>query len=104
MKHLILSVLAAAVVCMPALAGESGTASDSSHSYVKDSVLATKVKTNLAAQRLTTLTKITVDTDENGVVRLGGLAPTQGAVDLATMIAMNTDGVTSVHNEIAVQP
>jgi hyperosmotically inducible protein len=106
MKHLVLaSMIAAGVVCGPmVLADESGTAPDSSHHYVKDSVITTKVKSILAAQRLSTLTRITVDTDENGVVWLSGRAPTQNAVDLATMIALNTDGVTSVHNEIAVQP
>jgi osmotically-inducible protein OsmY len=50
------------------------------------------------------LTRIKVDTDENGVVWLSGHAPTQDAVDLATMIAKNTDGVTSVHNDVTVRP
>jgi osmotically-inducible protein OsmY len=45
-----------------------------------------------------------VDTDENGVVWLSGRAPTQDAVDMATMIAKNTDGVKSVHNDVAVKP
>jgi|SRR5450631_4512324 len=106
MKHLILAgVLAASVVCVPmAFAGESGAAGDSSHHYVKDSVITTKVKTKLAAKHLTTLTRIKVDTDENGVVWLSGHAPTQDAVDLATQIAKGTEGVTSVHNDVAVQP
>jgi len=38
------------------------------------------------------------------VVWLSGRAPTQDAVDLAAMIAKNTEGVTSVHNDVAVQP
>jgi hyperosmotically inducible periplasmic protein len=53
---------------------------------------------------LTTLTRIKVDTDENGVVWLSGRAPTQDAVDMATLIAKDTDGVTSVHNGVAIQP
>jgi osmotically-inducible protein OsmY len=53
---------------------------------------------------LTTLTRIKVDTDENGVVWLSGKAPTQDAADLAGMIAKNTDGVASVHNDVVVQP
>jgi hyperosmotically inducible protein len=106
MKHLIVaSMLAASVVCVPmALADEPGTTSDSSHHFVKDSVITTKVKSKLAAKHLSTLTRIKVDTDENGVVWLSGRAPTQDAVDLATMIAKNTDGVTSVHNGVAIQP
>jgi hyperosmotically inducible protein len=107
MKHLIVaSMLAASVVCAPmAFADESGTASDSSsHHFVKDSVITTKVKSKLAAKHLTSLTRIKVDTDENGVVWLSGRAPNQDAVDMAAMIAKDTDGVVSVHNGIAVQP
>jgi hyperosmotically inducible protein len=98
-------MLAAGVMCGPVvLADESGTAGDSSRHFVKDSVITTKVKTKLAAKHLSTLTRIKVDTDENGVVWLSGRAPNQDAVDLATMIAKNTEGVTSVHNDVAVQP
>ena len=106
MKHLILaSMLTASVVCAPmVLADESGTAPEVSHHYVKDSVITTKVKSKLAAKHLSTLTRIKVDTDENGVVWLSGRAPTQDAVDLATMIAKTTEGVTSVHNDVAIQP
>jgi hyperosmotically inducible protein len=106
MKHLIVaSMLAASVVCVPmAFADESGAASDSSHHFVKDSVITTKVKSKLAAKHLTSLTRIKVDTDENGVVWLSGRAPNQDAVDMAAMIAKDTDGVVSVHNGIAVQP
>jgi hyperosmotically inducible protein len=106
MKHLILaSMLTASVVCAPMVfADEAGTSSGESHHYVKDSVITTKVKSKLAAKHLSTLTKIKVDTDENGVVWLSGRAPTQDAVDMATLIAKNTEGVTSVHNDVAIQP
>jgi len=104
-KFIVASMLAASVVCGPmVLADQSGAATDSSHHYVKDSVITTKVKSKLAAKHLTTLTRIKVDTDENGVVWLSGHAPTQDAVDMAAMIAKNTDGVVSVHNDIAIQP
>jgi len=105
-KHIILAgMLTASVVCAPmALADESGAASESSHHYVKDSVITSKVKSKLAAKHLSSLTKIKVDTDQNGEVWLSGRAPNKDAVDLATMIAKNTEGVTSVHNDIAVQP
>jgi len=106
MKYLILaSMLTVSVVAAPMVfADESGTAPEASHHYVKDSVITTKVKAKLAAKHLSTLTRIKVDTDENGVVWLSGRAPTQDAVDLATMIAKNTEGVTSVHNDVAIQP
>ena len=71
--------------------------------YVKDSVITTKVKAKLAEKHLSTLTHIQVDTDRQGVVWLSGVAPTQDASDLAELIAKGTDGVTSVHNKILVQ-
>src|SRR5580693_3693339 len=106
MKQIILAgMLAAGVALAPVVfADDSGAAPDSSHHVVKDSVITTKVKTKLAAKHMSTLTRIKVDTDENGVVWLSGRAPTQDAVDLATMIAKSTEGVTSVHNDVAIQP
>ncbi len=70
--------------------------------YVKDSVITTKVKSKLAEKHMSTLTNVHVDTDSHGVVWLSGKAPTQDASDLAEMIAKDTDGVVSVHNKIVV--
>ena len=107
MKYVILaSMLTASVAFAPMVFAndESGTSSDTSHHYVKDSVITTKVKSKLAAKHLSTLAHIKVDTDEKGVVYLSGHAPNQDAADMAAMVAKDTDGVTSVHNGIAVQP
>jgi hyperosmotically inducible periplasmic protein len=102
-KHVILcGMIALGVACGPLAMADEG--STESHHYIKDSAITTKVKAKLAAKHLSTLTRIKVDTDENGVVWLSGRAPTQDASDLAAMIAKNTDGVNSVHNDIAVQP
>ena len=91
--------LAGATVC--AAASES---SATSGTYVKDSVITTKVKAQLAAKHMSTLTNIKVDTDANGVVWLSGKAPTKDARDLAEEITKNTEGVKSVHNDIVVTP
>jgi len=105
MKHLILAgLLSTGLACGTLVFADDSGMSDSNHHYVKDSVITTKVKSKLAEKHLGTLTRIKVDTDENGVVYLSGRAPTQDAADLAGMIAKNTDGVTSVHNDITVQP
>ena len=102
-KHIILcGVIALGVACGPLAMADEG--STESHHYVKDSAITTKVKAKLAAKHLSTLTRISVDTDENGVVWLSGRAPTKDARDLAAMIAKNTEGVNEVHNDIVVEP
>jgi hyperosmotically inducible protein len=100
MKTLILSTAIAlgAVGAMSVAIADTDTGT-----YVSDSVITTKVKAQLAAKHMSTLTKIKVDTDRDGVVWLSGTAPTKDASDLAEMITKNTDGVRSVHNKIVVQ-
>ena len=101
------TILVAAVLSLgmggAALAlADTDTATNNAGSYVKNSVITTKVKSKLAAKHMSTLTKIKVDTDSAGVVYLSGTAPTKDASDLAEMVAKDTDGVTSVHNKIVV--
>jgi hyperosmotically inducible periplasmic protein len=100
MKILVLSVMLAVSAAGTVYAADTETAG----TYVKDSVITTKVKTKLAAKHMSTLTNIKVDTDANGAVWLSGKAPTKDASDLAEMITKNTEGVTSVHNKIVVAP
>lgn len=105
MKKIILTTVIAGAFCLPvAMADDYSANSDTSHaeSYVKDSVITTKVKSKLAEKHMATLTNIKVNTDSHGVVWLSGKAPTKDASDLAAMIAKDTDGVTSVHNQIVV--
>ena len=71
--------------------------------FVKDSVITTKVKTKLAAEHITSLGNIHVDTDADGVVWLHGTAHTQEAADKAVAIARETEGVKGVHSAIKVK-
>jgi hyperosmotically inducible protein len=104
-KHMILcGMIALGVACGPIAMADEGSTDQSSHHFVKDSAITTKVKAKLAAKHLSTLTRIKVDTDADGVVWLSGRAPTRDASDLAAMIAKNTEGVSSVHNDIAIEP
>ena len=104
MKHTFTaSILVAGLLALP-IAGY--TADDAMKStpkeYVKDSVITTKIKTELAAEKMSSLVKINVDTDKAGAVTLSGHAASQAAVDKAVSIAKGVKGVTSVHNDIKV--
>jgi hyperosmotically inducible periplasmic protein len=79
------------------------TATDSSHHYVKDSAITTKIKTKLAAEHLTSLERIHVDTDANGMVYLSGYAKSQADIDKAVSVAQGTEHVTGVQNSLAVK-
>ena len=99
------ALLGAGGTLMSAAEADQKVDSDISHAdtYVKDSVITTKVKAKLAEKHLATLTNIHVDTDRQGIVWLSGKAPTRDASDLAEMIAKSTEGVIGVHNRILVQ-
>jgi len=52
---------------------------------------------------LTSLGRIHVDTDKDGVVWLSGTARTQEAIDEAVSIARSTEHVRSVHNDLIIK-
>ncbi|MGH8337437.1 MAG: BON domain-containing protein, partial [Gammaproteobacteria bacterium] len=78
---------------------------DRSHpmAFVKDSAITTKIKSKLAAQHITSLGRIHVDTDANGVVWLSGTARSQKAIDKAVSIARDTEHVVAVKNELTIK-
>lgn len=71
--------------------------------FVHDSVITTKIKTKLAAEHLSSLARIHVDTDENGVVWLSGSARDQLAIDKALSIARDTEGVKDVKSTVEIR-
>ena len=71
--------------------------------FVKDSVITTKIKTKLAAEHPASAKHIRVDTDRNGVVWLSGTTDSQAEADKAVEIARNTEGVKSVNTKLKVQ-
>lgn len=102
----VLTCLIAGILAGPVLAvAAESTDSDRSHpaEFVKDSAITTKIKAKLAADHVTSLGKIHVDTDKNGVVWLSGEAHTQAAADMAVSIARETEHVKSVHSDITVK-
>lgn len=77
---------------------------DSAHAvaFVKNSAITTKIKTRLAAEHITSLGEVHVDTDKDGVVWLSGSVKTQRAADRAVAIARSTAQVKRVHSDIRV--
>ena len=71
--------------------------------FVKDSAITTKVKARLAAEHLSSLAKIHVDTDANGTVWLTGTARSQEEIDRAVSIAQGTERVRDVKNELTIK-
>jgi len=78
---------------------------DRSHpkAFVKDSIITTKIKAKLAKEEMGSLVHIKVDTDSSGIVWLSGTAKTQEHIDKAVSIAKDTEGVTSVNNDIKIK-
>ena len=71
--------------------------------FVKDSAITTKIKTKLATEHLTSVGRIHVDTDQDGIVWLTGSARSQEAIDKAVSIARDTEHVKSVHSDLVVK-
>lgn len=101
-KQLATSLLIAGFVLLPATGYPATTEKSSASEYVKDSVITTKIKAELAAEKVATLVKINVDTDKTGVVTLTGTTTTQMGSDKAESIAHGIKGVTAVKNQIKV--
>lgn len=101
---LVTSLLLAGVLVAP-LALAQDADSDRSHpkAFVKDSVITTKIKSKLAAEHITSVGRIHVDTDADGVVWLTGSARSQEAIDRAMSIARDTEGVKDVKSTLKVR-
>src|SRR5208283_1134533 len=96
-------VFAALLGSAAAIADDAGAVGTSTTVFVKDSAITTKIKTKLAADHLTSLGRIHVDTDQNGIVWLTGTARSQEAIDKAVSLARDTEHVKSVHNNLTVR-
>ena len=96
-------VIGAVFAPIAANAGDSDKNRTEPVTFVKDSVITTKIKSKLAADKPSSLAHIHVDTDSKGMVVLSGKAKTQEEADKAVSIANGTKGVTSVKSEIQVK-
>ena len=96
-------VLIALLTFSVARAADSDTDRTHPQTFVKDSVITTKVKANLAADHASNLARVHVDTDQNGVVWLSGTVESAAIASRAVAITEKTDGVRSVRNDIKVK-
>ena len=96
-------VVATLMTPLIASAADSDTDRKTPVAFVKDSVITTKVKTKLAAEKMSSLAKVHVDTDRDGMVVLSGSTPTRASADKAIEIARATEGVTSVRSTITIK-
>lgn len=85
------------------LAANGDSARAHPEAFVKDSVITTKIKAKLAAEKISSLTHIRVDTDANGAVVLRGRVKSKEEADKAVSIARETEGVTSVKSNIRIK-
>jgi hyperosmotically inducible protein len=103
-KRLTATCIVAGALLLPiaGYAADLASSEASAKTYVKDSVITTRVKTELAEAKLSSLLHINVDTDDRGMVTLSGTASSQNTADKAASIARGVDGVTSVKNHIQI--
>lgn len=98
-------ILASGALLLP-LSGhgaDGDTDRSSPKSFVKNTVITSKIKTHLAAEKLSSLARIHVDTDKQGMVVLTGSAENQAAADKAISIAFAVEGVHAVDNRIKIK-
>jgi len=92
----VLMMIAAFVACA------STPQQSSTGEYVDDSVITSKIKTQLANDDFLKSFQISVET-RKGIVELSGFVDSQRAVDKADQIARGVEGVKSVKNALIVK-
>lgn len=95
-------VIGSVLAPVAAYAADSDANRSKPVTFVKDSIITTKIKTMLAAEHLGSAKHIKVDTDRNGIVYLRGTTNSQQEADKAVEIARNTEGVKSVNSKLSV--
>jgi hyperosmotically inducible protein len=84
------------------LSGCQATTGETLGQHIDDTTITTTVKTKLAAEKGTTLTRVQVDTDR-GVVQLSGVVETAADRARAEQITRGVSGVKAVKNNLQTQ-
>src|SRR5579864_7498902 len=104
-RQLVMTCIAVGSLLAPVMVLAHDSDTDRSHpkAFIADSAITAKIKTKLAAEHITSIGRIHVDTDKDGVVWLSGSARSQEAIDKAGEIARETENVRSVHNDLTIK-
>jgi hyperosmotically inducible protein len=90
-----------------AVQAADSTASDSDRThpktFVKDSVITTKIKAQLAEEKVGSLARVKVDTHGHGAVMLSGKVRSKEEADRAISIARGTEGVKTVSSRMRIK-
>jgi hyperosmotically inducible protein len=97
-----LKTLLAVMLAVFSLAGCQAMTGKTAGQNVDDAALTTAVKTKLAADKLSSLTRVDVDTN-NGTVSLNGVVESSDQRARAQELASQVNGVNRVINNIQVQ-
>jgi hyperosmotically inducible periplasmic protein len=97
-----LKTLLAVLLTVFSLAGCQAMTGKTTGQNVDDAALTTAVKTKLAADKLSSLTRVDVDTN-NGTVSLNGVVESSDQRARAQELASQVNGVNRVINNIQVQ-
>ena len=101
-KNVIIHFLVLMMLSFTLVACGSTSKKSSTGEYVDDTVITTKVKSQLAADDLLKSFQISVESYK-GTVQLSGFVNSQAAADKAAQIARGVAGVQSVKNDLIVK-
>jgi len=101
-RNIVIHCLLLLILIVSFAACASTSKQESTGEYVDDSVITTKVKSQLAGDDFLKSFRIGVETYK-GVVQLSGFVDSQMAVDKAVQIARSVKGVSSVKNSLVVR-
>lgn len=96
------SLIVAGALVGPLAAYAADKPAGTTKTWVKDSMVTTKIKAQLAASKVSSLAVVHVDTDADGFVQLTGKVATAAEKERAESIAKAVDGVKSVDNQLTV--
>lgn len=100
MRHL--RVLSIAMLALLMLAACSSTSGKTAGQNMDDATITAQIKSKLAAEKVSTLTKVDVDTNLR-TVYLNGVVDSEEMKQRATTIAWSVKGVNAVINNLSVK-